>query len=230
MGCLSSKPAAAPAAALSSEAVELGSLSNDETDKWRVEPQRALNHFLKGTSGDRMFDMDSSLFDYFQDDEFVELRTLLDEPLGRSHFLAHVEHYFPDNTSLVRLWLLLHKFHHMQTDDEGRFQAAKSIYKNYFQIGRAAKEEAERYRVKNLPAAQGAGEPGAIEGDPRKWDAASVASASSTASEPTMLRYHEMLVPEASRAFPARVVAVIILLRPKVEEALFSFLHVEALT
>jgi hypothetical protein len=100
---------------------------------------------------------------------------------------------------------------------------------NYFQIGRAAKEEAERYRVKNLPA-QGASEPGAIEGDPRKWDAASVASASSTASEPTMLRYHEMLVPDASRAFPPRVVAVIILLRPKVEETLFSFMHVEALT
>lgn len=222
MGCTSSKKETKSATRKYTESTSAGNIpiGNDEQDKWRVEPQKALNHFLKGKSGEQYFDMDSSLFDYFQDDEFVELRTLLDEPLGRSHFLAHVEHYLPERANLVRLWLLLHKFHHMQSDDESRYQAAKCIYKNYFQISKEAKIEAEKYREKN--SASVADQLSSISSDQ--------ASVSSTTSQPTMLKYHSMLVPEVCQAFPPRIVAVIILLRPNVEKALYGFLSSEIIS
>lgn len=156
-------------------------------------------------SGDEILDQD---FDYFQDDEFVELRTILDEPLGRSHFLAHISHYKPGEADLVKLWLLLHSYHHNEQGADERYQLCKSLYKHYFYISREQKKIAEDSR-------QEWAEPQTIPEDETSVDKTST-------QEAAFAKYRQLLVPEICRGFEERVIATIIKLRPRVETALWE--------
>jgi len=163
-------------------------------ERWRVEPQRALDHFLENSGEAEFFKADS--FDYFTDDTFVELRTLLDEPLGRSHFLAHVKSYFPAQRGLVKLWMRLHEYHTLVGNAEAQSKSVKTIYKKYFHISSAAKAAAEAYRKQNQ--------------DQCKSDT------------PNMTSYHRLLVPVICRSFSDVIVALIIHMRPTVEQAVLE--------
>eukprot|EP00516_Mucochytrium_quahogii_P005650 CAMPEP_0203759820 /NCGR_PEP_ID=MMETSP0098-20131031/13058_1 /ASSEMBLY_ACC=CAM_ASM_000208 /TAXON_ID=96639 /ORGANISM=" , Strain NY0313808BC1" /LENGTH=884 /DNA_ID=CAMNT_0050653055 /DNA_START=329 /DNA_END=2980 /DNA_ORIENTATION=- len=212
MGCTKSKPetsAKGPTGA-PSEVVGDGDVTNLENGKnWRLEPQRALNKFVKNASNDEVafFSGDNSMFDYFQDDDFVELRTMLDEPLGRSHFIAHVDHYSRHkHCDLVRLWLLLHQYHNLENNDDERYDSAKNIYKLYFQVPLEQKTEAELFKAKSCLVS------------PEKGSKEEIEKAQS--------EYNRMLVPDRSQEFPMRVVDVIVRLRPTVERALQEAVNV----
>ncbi len=192
MGCTSSKKS------LTGDRDKIkkqGTLSSDE-DKWRVEPQRALDQYVKDSG---TFGREGSDFDYWQEDTFVELRALLDEPLGRSHFLAHCEHLHSNMVPLVRLWLLLHQYYLISTNDEERYQAAKSIYKHYLHVSPCVKEEALAY-LEECQKANNCDE------DECK----------------TSEEYNRRCVPQVCRKFPDNVIKVIIDLRPTVESALVA--------
>mmetsp|Transcript_7641 Transcript_7641/g.15167 ORF Transcript_7641/g.15167 Transcript_7641/m.15167 type:complete len:1059 (-) Transcript_7641:91-3267(-) len=220
------------------------SKESDE-DRWRMEPQRALDQFVKDDEDEGYFSGEGSMFDYFQDNEYVELRMMLDEPLGRSHFMAHVEHYFPEQMDLVRLWLLLHQYNHLKnvdpehyTSDPERYMSAKNIYRHYFMISHSAKQQADDYRRRyierpsnleddDLESEEGIDEDGSENGGRSTW---SPSNANLTSDDPNIseeLRKHlleceKLMVPRICWDFPPRVIALIVQMRPVVEQAIYE--------
>ncbi|GBG34085.1 Protein kinase, putative [Hondaea fermentalgiana] len=204
-------------------------------DKWRNEPQRALDQFVKDDDDDGYFSGDGSMFDYFQDNLYVELRMMLDEPLGRSHLMAHVEHYFPEHMDLVRLWLLLHQYNHLKHDDPERYTSAKNIYRHYFMISHSAKQKADDYRRKYIDRTNSDddddldGEEGLADDAPEQGRKLSP-SLDITSDDPDLsdeLRKHvleceKLMVPRICWNFSSRLISLLVQMRPTVEQSLYE--------
>jgi len=182
--------------------------------EWHVEPTKALDQYA--CAGNELAEelkylnqRNESMFDYTQNEEFVELRALLDEPLGRSHFLAFTDLSHEHHSDLVRLWLLLHQYHHMKNNThEERLETAKNIYRNYFN------PRSMSFSVDDVDVAQILNSASNVDQTDEVIDPTGPSSPKSSISNG--------ILPEASSNFPENVKQVIVYMREKVELSLIT--------
>ena len=95
--------------------------------RWKSEIPRALDHFQRTSSVGY-----ESGIDYFQSDTMIELRSLLDEPVGISYFqcfLAETKD-IADGEVMLAAWIGLHNYHLLENEANRRI-AAKALYRRY---------------------------------------------------------------------------------------------------
>ena len=86
---------------------------------WRYQPPQALDHYLKrdelAVGNDhtvcRYLNRENSGFDYFEKDEYIQLRDTLDEKYGRYLLLQYAKELSPASHLLLASWVLMHKYH-----------------------------------------------------------------------------------------------------------------------
>ena len=87
---------------------------------WRYQPPQALDHYLKREELPvlnkdqpvcRYLNRENSGFDYFEKDEYIQLRDTLDEKYGRHLLLQFASDISPTSHLLLASWVLMHKYH-----------------------------------------------------------------------------------------------------------------------
>mmetsp|Transcript_30085 Transcript_30085/g.37089 ORF Transcript_30085/g.37089 Transcript_30085/m.37089 type:complete len:744 (+) Transcript_30085:240-2471(+) len=123
--------------------------------KWHYAPPRALDRYYKPSSmnSDEVcayLDRKNSGLDYFESDEYIELRDLLDEDdEGRQVFIEFSKIISTYKFNLTKVWIDLHEYHTIKSPAK-RFQVLEKIKGEFFDPVLKEKDDQNKKITKDL--------------------------------------------------------------------------------
>mmetsp|Transcript_14712 Transcript_14712/g.19298 ORF Transcript_14712/g.19298 Transcript_14712/m.19298 type:complete len:418 (+) Transcript_14712:279-1532(+) len=127
--------------------------------KWHYAPPKALDRYYRPPESAnseeicRYLNRQNSGFDYFESDDYIELRDLLDEDdQGRQMFVNFAGEEGPSTYVLVTAWILMHDYHTIEEPSE-RFKALSKIKSDVLDPVVTAMEEDSDVATENAASA-----------------------------------------------------------------------------